>query len=205
MTKAKAKTEAEAADDQTDSVASDAAEEAASTLDETTLEPELEVVDGPEDDASAEVTRLQERVLRLQADFDNFRKRTLRERQETARRAQDDVILDMLPALDHLELAIQSAASHDVDEQFLTGFTMVSGELIRVLANFGLKRIETLGTAFDHNVHEAVSQMPSDDHAEDVVIHEVKSGYMVGDRLLRAAQVVVSSGAPASGDDKAEA
>jgi len=145
MTEAKAKTEAEAADEQTDSVENDAAEEATSTLDENAVEP----------------------------------------------------------ALDHLELAIQSAASHDVDEQFLTGFTMVSGELIRVLANFGLKRIETVDAAFDHNMHEAVSQMPSAEHDEGMVMHEVKSGYMVGDRLLRAAQVVVSAGAPAT-DDGAE-
>lgn len=181
---------AEGAADETSPSAADGPPEAAAAEDKAAATPApVSSID------NGELERMKDRLLRLQADFDNFRKRTVRERQDTQRRAQEDVLFELLPVLDHLELAIDAATSHDADLQFVAGFRMVADQMATTLERFGLQRVPTVGTRFDHNVHEAVQQVPSEEHAEDHVVHEVKAGYTVGDRLLRAAQVVVSSGA----------
>jgi molecular chaperone GrpE len=142
--------------------------------------------------------------VRLQADFENFRRRTLRERQELYGRATGDVLLELLPVLDHLELALEAAAAHDADHSVVEGFRLVADQLRGVLDRFGLKAVPGVGHPFDHAVHEAVHQAPSDEHGEGVVMMELRRGYQSGPRLLRAAQVIVSSGPPApSGEDDA--
>jgi molecular chaperone GrpE len=146
--------------------------------------------------AEGELAAATDRLLRLQADFDNFRKRTLRERHETLRRATDDVLLEMLPVLDHFELALQSAVDHDADTQIVQGFQLVGDQIAASLEKFGLTPIEADGQDFDHNVHEAISRIASDDHSDGKVVNQVRRGYKSGDQLLRPAQVVVSSGPP---------
>jgi len=137
---------------------------------------------------------LEERLLRLQADFDNFRKRTLREREDLYRRANEDIMLELLPVLDHLELAFQAAGDNGSDHPLVKGFALVGEQLQQVLRKFGLTPIETEGVDFDPNVHEAIQHLPSDKVPENGIIARARSGYMQGNRLLRAAQVVVSSG-----------
>ncbi|MBT3293833.1 MAG: nucleotide exchange factor GrpE [Verrucomicrobia bacterium] len=136
------------------------------------------------------------RLLRLQADFDNFKKRTIRERNETYRRANEDIMEELLPVMDHMELALDAAAQHDADEAMVEGFRMVSEQLRGALAKFGLTPIDASAAEFDPNVHEAISHLPSTDVAENYVVAMTRRGYKLGDMLLRAAQVVVSSGDP---------
>ncbi len=136
---------------------------------------------------------LEGRLLRLQADFENFRKRTLREREDLYRRANEDLMLELLPVLDHLELAFH-AASKEVDHPVVKGFRLVGEQLQQVLQKFGLQPIETEDVDFDPNVHEAIQHLPSEEIPENGVIARTRAGYMLGNRLLRAAQVVVSSG-----------
>ncbi len=136
------------------------------------------------------------RLLRLQADFDNFKKRTIRERNETYRRANEDIMEELLPVMDHMELALDAAAQHDADEAMVEGFRLVSEQLRAALGKFGLTPIDATDAEFDHNLHEAISQLPSPDVAENHVIAMTRRGYKLGDYLLRAAQVVVSSGDP---------
>jgi molecular chaperone GrpE len=138
---------------------------------------------------------LNERLLRLQADFDNFRKRTLRERDELYRRANEDLMEALLDVLDHLDLALKSAEEHNESGAVVDGFKLVAGQMADTLGKFGLKPIDTAGEEFDPHLHEAVSHLPSDDVAENGVMAEVRRGYLLGERLLRAARVVVSSGA----------
>jgi molecular chaperone GrpE len=142
---------------------------------------------------------LEDQLLRLRADFDNFRKRTLRERTELYQRANEDLMEDIMPVLDHLDLALKAADDHGADESFVHGVKMVAEQLQSVLGSFGLKPIDADGADFDHNVHEAISRMQSEEFPEDKVIAQVRRGYFLGNKLLRAAQVVVSGGSADAG------
>lgn len=147
--------------------------------------------------AEAEIDALNERLLRLQADFENFRKRTLREKNELYRRANQDIIQEFLPVLDHLDLAIEAANTDNKgkDDVFFEGVRLVSEQMLTVLKKFGVVPVDADGQQFDSNRHEAISHIASEEFHENMVITQVRRGYMLGDKLLRAAQVVVSSGA----------
>lgn len=137
---------------------------------------------------------LEDQFLRLRADFDNFRKRASRERSELLKRANEDLMEELLPVLDNLDLALRAADEHGADESFVHGIKLVAGQLISVLARFGLQPIDAKGQKFDHNLHEAISRIDSDQVPEDHVVEQVRKGYMLDSKLLRAAQVVVSGG-----------
>jgi molecular chaperone GrpE len=147
-----------------------------------------------EEPAEAEIHRLKDRLLRLQADFDNHRKRTLRERNDVYRRANEDLMTDLLPVLDHLEMGLRTAREHGVQESVCQGFQMVSDQLMGVLARFGLEPVDAEGQPFDPNLHEAISAMPSEEAPADTVLTQTRRGYRLGDLLLRPAQVVLSHG-----------
>ncbi len=137
---------------------------------------------------------LRDQFVRLQADFANFRNRTQRERIELYQRANEDLLLEILPVLDHYELGLQNAEQHDVDPAVLDGFKLVLDQFQNVLNKFNLKPIEAVGEVFDPHQHEALTHMPSDEYPAETCSNQVRRGYMFGDKLLRAAQVVVSSG-----------
>lgn len=140
-----------------------------------------------------------DRLLRLQADFDNFRKRVLREKEDIYRRANEDIMEELLPVLDHLELATAAIGDSEKYDSISKGFLLVGEQLCSVLKKYGLSPVETGGVDFDPNLHEAILHMPSPDVPENAIISRTRAGYMLGGRLLRAAQVVVSSGAPETG------
>jgi len=136
---------------------------------------------------------LKNQLLRLQADFDNFRKRTLRERNELFLFANESLFLEMLPIIDHFEMGFKSAEEHKTDCSVTEGFRIVYNQLLDVLKKFNVTAIDTLGEPFNPHRHEAVLHMPSDKPAE-TVLEQVRRGYLLGDKLLRAAQVIISSG-----------
>ncbi|MBU4212448.1 MAG: nucleotide exchange factor GrpE [Verrucomicrobia bacterium] len=142
------------------------------------------------------LAQLQDRLLRLQADFDNFRKRTLREKSELFDSANQALMLELLPVLDHLQLGIQAASAHQADPAFREGLTLIFDQLMGVLSKFGLSPIETENQAFDPNRFEAVNALPSATEPEGIVLALVRRGYMLRNKLLRPAQVIVSSGPP---------
>jgi molecular chaperone GrpE len=137
---------------------------------------------------------LKDQFLRLQADFANFRNRTLRERNELYQRANEDFLLEILPVLDHFELGLQNAAQHQTDSAVVDGFKLVYDQFRTVLDKFNVKPINAVGESFDPHRHEALTHMPSDEYPAETCSQLVRRGYLLGDRLLRAAQVVVSSG-----------
>jgi molecular chaperone GrpE len=139
---------------------------------------------------------LKDQMLRLRADFDNFRRRTQRERIELAQRVVEDLMRDLLPVMDHFELGLQTAQEHQADPAFLDGFKAVYDQLVGVLKKAGLTPFDSEGQPFDPHRHDAVSHLPSGEHAPDTVMAQTRRGYLLGDRLLRAAQVAVSSGPP---------
>ena len=156
---------------------------------------ELEVAALREENA-----RLEDRLIRLSADFDNHRKRALREKQETLSYGHENVVKDLLPVVDNLERAIEHAsASSGADfEGMLQGVELVRRELLAVLVKHGVGAIEAEGEAFDPNVHEALAQVEDPKVPAGRVARVLQRGYRLRDRLLRPARVLVSKGSDES-------
>ena len=134
-----------------------------------------------------------DRYARAMADFDNFRKRTARDREDLVKFAASDVLKDILPTVDNLARALEEAKDK-ADDPFVTGVKLVYDGLLKALAEHGATPLDSVGEPFDANFHEALAQLPSEDVEEGHVISEVKRGWMLNGKLLRAAQVVVSAG-----------
>lgn len=143
-----------------------------------------------------EKAKLEDRLVRLQADFDNHRKRTLREKQEALSYGHESVVKDLLAVVDNLERAIEHAsASSGADfEGMLQGVELVRRELLGVLAKHGVDSIEAEGEVFDPNLHEALAQMEDEKVPAGRVARVLQKGYRLRDRLLRPARVLVSKG-----------
>jgi molecular chaperone GrpE len=146
----------------------------------------------PPSPAEVELAACKDKHLRLMADFDNFRKRQTREREDYARRATEALMEELLPVLDHLELALASAPGKA--DPLAAGVQMVADQFKSALARFDLKPFPSLGERFDPSRHEAVSELASADVPAHHVLHQLRGGYLLGGRLLRPAQVVISSG-----------
>ena len=136
-----------------------------------------------------------DRYARLLADFDNYRKRVARDREELAQFAAKDILKDLLPTVDNLALALEKAENKE--DPFVQGVKLAYDGFLKALADHGATPLDSVGEPFDANFHEAIAQLPSPDVAEGVVMNEVKRGWLLHGKLLRPAQVVVSSGAPA--------
>ncbi|HUG11681.1 MAG TPA: nucleotide exchange factor GrpE [Opitutaceae bacterium] len=147
--------------------------------------------------AVAEAAKNRDAYLRAMADFDNYRRRVVRERDDERARAVAGLLEDFLPVLDGLNLAASSAASASDAATLSKGVAIVADQFTETLARHGVERIEpAAGDVFDPNDHEAVAHAPSAEVAEGRVIQIVRPGYRIGRRLVRAASVVVSSGEP---------
>ena len=130
---------------------------------------------------------------RMRADFDNFRKRTERDRADLAKFAAADVLKDVLATVDDLARALDGAKDKK-DDPFVSGVQLVYDGLLKTLADHGATPLDSMGEPFDANYHEALATLPSPDVPEGNVMTEVKRGWLLNGRLLRAAQVVVSAG-----------
>jgi molecular chaperone GrpE len=133
---------------------------------------------------------LQDRLLRTAAEFDNYRKRVERERRELSEYAGADVLMGLLPIIDDLERALQSAGG-DADS-YRRGVELIHKQMLDLLARRGVKTIDAVGAPFDPRYHEAVIHEASSDHREGEVMAELRKGYTLGDRLLRPAVVKVA-------------
>ncbi|WP_372847209.1 nucleotide exchange factor GrpE [Pontiella sp.] len=166
--------------------------------------PDTEII---EDDEPAPAVKeeedesLRDQFVRLQADFANFRNRTQRERIELYQRANEDLLLEILPVLDHYEMGLQTAEQHDADKAVVDGFRLVYDQFRNVLKKFNLTPIDAVGEVFDPHKHEALTHMPSEEYAAEICSNQVRRGYLFGDKLLRPAQVVVSSGPAAKSEE----
>ena len=130
------------------------------------------------------------------ADFDNYKKRAARDREDVYRYAESDILKDILPTMDNLALALANAKDGDGD--FVKGVQMVYDGLLKALADHGAKPMDDLvGKELDPNFHEAIATLPSADVEEGKISNVAKVGWLLNDKLLRAAQVVVSAGKPA--------
>ena len=143
-----------------------------------------------------EKAELEERLVRLHADFENHRKRTLREKQEALSYGHENVVKDVLVVVDNLDRAIEHASvSSGADfEGMLQGVELVRRELLAVLAKHGVSPIEAEGEGFDPNIHEALAQTADERIPAGRVARMLQKGYRLRDRLLRPARVMVSKG-----------
>ena len=148
--------------------------------------PELETLRQERDN-------LYDRLLRKQAEFENYKKRMDREKSEFMQFASSELMKELLNALDSFDLAIKNAAAESKGgEKALLGFELIYKQLQDTLARFGLKPIEAKGKKFDPNFHQAVSTQASNEIEENTVIDEMRKGYTLNGRLLRPAMVSVS-------------
>ena len=134
---------------------------------------------------------------RLLADFDNFKKRTARDREDSYRFAEADILGDVLPSVDNLALALEKA--EDKENAFVKGVSLVYDSLLKALKDHGAEPFDSIGKELDTAKMEAIATLPSDEFDEGKVSNEVKKGWMLKDKVLRAAQVVVSSGKASNG------
>jgi molecular chaperone GrpE len=151
---------------------------------------------GPTEDplaqAQAEAAKLKDAWLRTAADFDNFRKRTRKELEDAHRSGREDLLRALLPVFDNLERAIQSAQRSSDVKAIAEGLAMIQRQFVDALGREGIARVPTVGQPFDPSVHEAIQQVETSDSPPGTVLAEVQPGYTQGERLVRAAMVVVS-------------
>ena len=157
-----------------------------------------EPVEGAENAQAAEIAKWKDTALRGQAELDNYRKRVARERDEDYKRAQAALLERLLPVLDNFELGMIEVRKGDPKSPIVVGMEMIERQLKEFMSGSGVEVIDAVGSKFDPNLHEAVSQEEDKAAAEGIVIRQLRRGFRLRDRLLRAAMVVVSKGAPAA-------
>ncbi len=134
-----------------------------------------------------------DRLLRTTADFDNYRKRAARERQDAVRLANEGLLQKLVPVLDNFDMAMTAAGSANASVEGLrAGVAMIHQQLKTALAEAGLEEIDASGKPFDPNLHEAVAQEETTEAAEGCVLRQLRKGYRLRERLLRPANVVVA-------------
>lgn len=131
-------------------------------------------------------------MLRVAAEFENYKKRVRREQTELMKYAGENIIKDLIPILDNFERAINSAKSNSSFDSFYQGVDLICKQMLDLLKQRGVSQIEAVGKNFDPNLHEAIVHMPSNEHPENTVIEEFQRGYMLNDRVVRPAIVSVS-------------
>jgi molecular chaperone GrpE len=160
-------------------------DEANDVNDETSeLERKLEELEVEKD-------KLHDRLLRIQAEYDNYKKRTLKEREADRKYKSQDLIEELLPALDNFERALQVEKT-EATASIIEGITMVYNQIKEALASQGAEEIASVGEEFDPNIHHAVMQVEDESQPSNIVIEELQKGYKLKDRVIRPAMVKVN-------------
>ncbi|MCI7185583.1 nucleotide exchange factor GrpE [uncultured Mitsuokella sp.] len=182
--------EAEAAqEDAAEGSEEEAPEEVAAA--DAAMQEEIEALKGQVDGLNKDLQEKKDRLLRLQADFDNFRRRSAKEREEISAVVTQNFCKDMLPLLDNFERAM-AAETKDV-EAFQKGVEMIFTQFQEILKKNGLEHIEAVGQKFDPNFHQAVMRVEDPEKEDDTVAQELQKGYMVKGRVIRPSMVQVVS------------
>ena len=175
------------------------------SADEKTMEALIAELQSMKEEFEArcnEVEELTDRYTRLQAEFENFRRRSLKEKQEALQYGQQNLIKDLLATVDNLERALEHAdPSQEIDlSSVLEGVGLVQREFLTALGKVGVKQVDPAGEAFDPNFHEAMGQIPVEGVEPNSVVQVLQKGYVLQDRMLRPARVLVAA---AGGAEKA--
>ena len=152
-----------------------------------------------------ECNALNNKYLRLAAEFENYKRLTQRDQREQIKFGNEQLLKELLPVVDNMERAIKAARTNGGDSVLIQGVELTLKQLSGALTKFGIQPIETVGKRFDPNTHQAVSSTPSATVPVDHVVDEFQKGYTLHDRVLRAAMVSVSSGPPSPSDQETAA
>lgn len=163
---------------------SEAAEKKEETHDPEALLKEIEQL-------KAEKQQIYDRMIRLQAEFDNYKKRTQRERIAERKYQAQDLVTELLPALDNFERALQVEVT-DATKNIMEGINMVYNQIKEALKSQGVEEIKTVGQEFDPNLHHAVMQVEEEDKQSNEIVEELQKGYLLKDRVIRPAMVKVN-------------
>jgi molecular chaperone GrpE len=151
--------------------------------------------------AEAEAKENYDRFLRASAELENYKKRTQKEMAEFRKYANASLVKELLGVVDNLERAIESSNGNNEKEQLLEGLDLTLKELLKIFKTFHACPIEALGKPFDPSYHQAMMQQETSDQPENIVLNELQKGYMIHDRLLRPAMVVVAKSPTGSVND----
>jgi molecular chaperone GrpE len=168
------------------------------------MEPESREAVGRELELANQVAKLEEQILRRRADFENYRRRQDRERDELARQATARVVEALLPALDDLDRAVDGVRQ-EVSEDHLQGLLLVRRQIFETLGRMGVEEIDALGQPFDPAFHEAVCMAARSDVPPMTITTVFQKGYTLGGKLLKPSKVEINSGAPAGEQGAADA
>jgi molecular chaperone GrpE len=149
-------------------------------------------IDEPKDKLREELDQAKDRALRLQAELDNYRKRASRELEDRLKYADMGILRDLLPVLDNIQRAVESAEKSPEVGSLLEGFKLVGSQLQSVLECHQCKKIDALHQPFDPNLHHAIQQQPSEEFPANTVVLVAQEGYQLHDRVVRPSQVIVS-------------
>lgn len=155
---------------------------------------EPEAAEAPVDKASRELAELKDKYLRLYADFENFRRRTAKEKLDLISNANESLLQALIPVVDDFERAMQSIESTDDVTALKEGVSLIYTKLFKTLEGKGLKPMTAKGEPFDADLHESVTQFPApSDDLKGKVIDEIEKGYYLNDKVIRFAKVIVGS------------
>ena len=169
----------------------DAAQEQTETTEETVLTPE-EQLQKELDEANEKIAELNDKFLRQVAEFDNYRKRTMKEKAELIKNGGERVMESILPVLDDFERALANMSKDENAKEILTGIELIHSKLTGILKSNGLQKIETEGKDFDTDYHEAIAMVPAPTpELRGKVLDCIQTGYMLNDKVIRHAKVAV--------------
>ena len=145
------------------------------------------------DEAEKRIAEIQDKYLRLSAEFDNYRKRTIKEKSEIIKNAAEKTITAILPVLDDMERAIANMQKSEDTKAWLEGVELINNKFLKILSQEGLNKIETEGAAFDTDYHEAIAMIPApNEEQKGKVLDCVQTGYKLNDKVIRHAKVAVA-------------
>lgn len=155
-------------------------------------EPAAEEKPGKKDPKDLQIEELKDKVIRQMAEFDNYRKRTEREKAQNYDIGASDFITKILPIVDNFERGLEALGEEEKETSYVQGFIMIYKQLKKVLDDAGVVEIEALGKEFDPLFHNAVMQQPSEEYESGVIMQVYRKGYMYKDRVLRHSMVIVA-------------
>ncbi|MFQ5455110.1 MAG: nucleotide exchange factor GrpE [Nitrospirota bacterium] len=139
-----------------------------------------------------ELKELNDKYIRLHAEFDNYKKRTLKDKIEFTKYSNESIIKDILPIIDNMERAIAHSEETEEFEKMVEGIKLINKQMIELLKKFGVTVIDSLNKHFDPSIHQAIAQREIDDKEDNIVIEESQRGYILNDRVIRPSLVIVS-------------